>query len=67
VASGEIATTVSIIAPIANKLGLGATGLLVEWQNLYVRRTIMVLGMGLKARERRLIWNLDLVVHRFLL
>jgi hypothetical protein len=48
-ASGEIATTVSIIAPRANKLGQGATGLLAEWQNLYVRRTIMVLGMGLKG------------------
>jgi hypothetical protein len=33
----------------------GAIGTLKEWQNLYVRRTIMVLGMGL-AREQVSWW-----------
>jgi hypothetical protein len=29
----------------------GAIGLLTEWQNLYPRREIMVLGMGLKGED----------------
>ena len=29
----------------------GTIGLLTEWQNLYPRREIMVLGMGLKERR----------------
>jgi hypothetical protein len=29
----------------------GAIGTLTEWQNLYSRREIMVLGMGLKGEE----------------
>jgi hypothetical protein len=36
-------------------MGLGAIGTLKEWQNLYVRRTIMVLGIGL-AREQVSWW-----------
>ncbi len=29
----------------------GAIGTLTEWQNLYPRREIMVLGLGLKGEE----------------
>jgi hypothetical protein len=31
---------------------LGAIGTLKEWQNLYPRREIMVLGMGLKGEAK---------------
>jgi hypothetical protein len=36
-------------------MGLGAIGMLTEWQNLYPRREIMVLGMGLEGEERKIV------------
>ena len=43
----KVAPPINIYIPTIIIGEQGAIGTLTEWQNLYVRRTIMVLGMGL--------------------